>query len=70
MDLTTILAGISVAARFASLALQIGISAKPFLDFIEKAANTPNSVTRADFDSLYAMSKPFFDKLNDTSRDK
>lgn len=69
MNLAAVLAAISLASRFAAIALQIGMDAKPFIALIEKWATTPEAVTQADFDGLYAMSKPFFDRLNDTSKD-
>lgn len=69
MNLEAILAAISLAARFAALALQIGTDAAPFIALIEKWATAPADVTRADFDQLYALAGPFFAKLNDHTKD-
>lgn len=69
MNFEAVLAAISLASRFAAIAIQIGTDAVPFIALIEKWSASPETVTQADFDQLYALSAPFFVKLNDTSKD-
>lgn len=69
MNLEAILAAISLASRFAAIAIQIGTDAAPFIALIEKWSAAPEGVTQADFDQLYALARPFFAKLNDHSKD-
>lgn len=69
MNATAIMAAISMAARYAALALQIEQDAAPFIALIEKWATGAAAPTVADFDAMHAMAQPLFAKLNDTSRD-
>ncbi len=69
MSAAAILAAISLAARYAALAIQIGTDAAPFIAMIEKWANPTSPPTAADFANLATMAAPFFAKLNDTSKD-
>lgn len=69
MNAAAILAAISLAARYAALAIQIGTDAAPFIALIEKWANPTTPPVQADFDGLAALAAPFFAKLNDTSKD-
>lgn len=59
---------INIVAGYAKLASQIGKDSGPYLAFIQRISAAA-TVTRADVEELHAMSKPYLDMLNDTSRD-
>lgn len=69
MSAAAIMAAISMAARYAALAIQIEQDAAPFIALIEKWAAGSAVPTIADFDAMHEMAKPLFAKLNDVSRD-
>lgn len=69
MNVAAILSAITMTAHYAGLAVQIGESAAPFLAKIAEWAKPGAVVTQSDVDALHAMAKPYFDMLNDTSRD-
>lgn len=69
MDFTAILNAITIAAKFAELALQVGGNALPFILKIKAWSAPGANVTQADVDELNAMGQPYIDALNDTSGD-
>lgn len=60
---------INIVAGYLKLAAEIGADVGPFVTFIQRISDAKD-VTQADVDELHAMSKPYLDMLNDTSRDK
>lgn len=69
MGLTAIISAIGMASHYAMIAAQIGQDVSPFIVLIRKWTEKDAQVTQTDIDSLHAMAKPYFDMLNDTSRD-
>lgn len=63
---------IALAAKYATLALQIGGDALPFIEKIKDLAarSADEPVTQADIDNLNAMGEPYLNMLNDTSKDE
>lgn len=60
---------INIIAGYLKLAAEVGAEVKPFIAFIQRIS-AAQDVTQRDVDELHAMSKPYLDMLNDTSRDR